>query len=111
MSINEVNSDGKHIENNSINSSYNEQTEISEVDTVNKHQQDFDEMISFRHAYLNYRYVRCYTSSEKLKEMTFNLLLTDAFFYSGSIIDIKSMVNVTNKDAVKNIREKIKEYN
>ena len=110
MSINEVNSDGKHIENNSINSSYNEQTEISEVDTVNKHQQDFDEMISFRHAYLNYRYVRCYTSSEKLKEMTFNLLLTDAFFYSGSIIDIKSMVNVTNKDAVKNIREKIKEY-
>ena len=37
----------------------NEQAELSEIETGNKGQPDFDEMISFNHTYLNYRYARC----------------------------------------------------
>ena len=34
----------------------NEQAELSEIETGNKGQPDFDEMISFNHTYLNYRF-------------------------------------------------------
>ena len=86
------------------------QAELSEVETGNKGVPDFDEMISFNHTYLNYRLARCYSTREHLNEATFGLLMTNVFIYSGDIIDIKSMVNMSNSEAVKNIRKKIKDY-
>ncbi len=87
-----------------------DQAELSEVETGNKGVPDFDEMISFNHTYLNYRLARCYSTREHLNEATFGLLMTNVFIYSGDIIDIKSMVNMSNSEAVKNIRKKIKDY-
>ena len=96
---------------NSINQEpQNEQAELSEVETGSKGVPDFDEMISFNHTYLNYRLARCYSTREHLNEATFGLLMTNVFIYSGDIIDIKSMVNMSNSEAVKNIRKKIKDY-
>ena len=88
----------------------NEQAELSEVETGNKGVPDFDEMISFNHTYLNYRVARCFATREQLNEATFGLLMTNVFIYSGDVIDIKSMANMSNSEAVKNVREKIKSY-
>ncbi len=88
----------------------NEQAELSEVETGNKGQPDFDEMISFNHTYLNYRVARCLPTIEKLNEATFGLLMTNVFIYSGNVIDIKSMANMSNSEAVKNVRKKINDY-
>ena len=88
----------------------NEQAELSEIETGGKGVPDFDEMISFSHTYLNYRMARCLESKEQLKEATFDLLLTNVFIYSGDVIDIKSMANMTDSEAVKNIRKKINDY-
>ena len=85
----------------------NEQAELSEIETGNKGQPDFDEMISFNHTYLNYRVARCYSNIQQLNEATFGLLMTNVFIYSGDIYDIKSMANMSNSEAVKNIRKKI----
>ena len=90
--------------------SQNEQAELSEVETGNKGQPDFDEMISFNHTYLNYRVARCLSTREQLNEATFGLLVTNVFIYSGDIIDIKSMANMSNSEAVKNVRKKISDY-
>ena len=87
-----------------------DQAELSEIETGNKGVPDFDEMISFNHTYLNYRLARCYSTRDQLNEATFGLLMTNVFIYSGDIIDIKSMVNMSNSEAVKNIRKKIKDY-
>ena len=67
-------------------------------------------MISFSHTYLNYRVAKCFSSREQLNEETFRLLMTNVFIYSGDVFDIKSMVNTTNSEAVKNVRKKIKDY-
>jgi hypothetical protein len=91
-------------------SSSSEQAELSEVETGNKGVPDFDEMISFSHTYLNYRVARCLSTKEQLNEATFGLLMTNVFIYSGDIIDFKSMVNMSNSEAVKNIRKKINDY-
>ena len=88
----------------------NEQAELSEIETGNKGQPDFDEMISFNHTYLNYRYARCLSTKEQLAEATFELLMTNVFIFSGDIYDIKSMANMSNSEAVKNIRKKINDY-
>ena len=90
--------------------SQNEQAELSEVETGNKGQPDFDEMISFNHTYLNYRVARCLSTKEQLNDATFGLLVTNVFIYSGDIIDIKSMANMSNSEAVKNVRKKISDY-
>ena len=88
----------------------NEQAELSEIETGNKGQPDFDEMISFNHTYLNYRFARCFATREQLNEETFGLLLTNVFIYSGDAIDINSMDNLPNTEAVKNVRKKINSY-
>ena len=88
----------------------NEQAELSEVETGNKGQPDFDEMISFNHTYLNYRIAKTFMTKEALNEATFGLLMTNVFIYSGDIIDIKSMSSMSNSEAVKNIRQKINAY-
>ena len=90
--------------------SQNEQAELSEVETGNKGQPDFDEMISFNHTYLNYRIAKTFMTKEALNEATFGLLMTNVFIYSGDIIDIKSMSSMSNSEAVKNIRQKINAY-
>ena len=36
--------------------------------------------------------------------------MTNVFIYSGDVIDIKSIVNMSNSEAVKNIRRKINDY-
>ena len=36
--------------------------------------------------------------------------MTNVFIYSGDVIDIKSIVNMSNSEAVKNIRKKINDY-
>ena len=95
--------------NNISNQDTNEQAELSEVETGTKGV-DFDEMISFSHTYLNYRYASCYPSSEILRERTFGLLMTNVFIYSGSIVDIQSIADMSNSEAVKNIRKKINDY-
>ena len=100
---------------NDINSSIsfdtqNDQAELSEVETGNKGQPDFDEMISFSHTYLNYRVARCLKTRDQLHEATFGLLMTNVFIYSGDIIDIKSLNNMSNSEAVKNVRNKIIKY-
>lgn len=95
---------------NSIEENQNEQAKLSEIETGNKGQPDFDEMISFRHTYLNYPIARCLDTSEHLKATTFRLLMTNVFIYSGDVIDIKSIVNMSNSEAVKNIRKKINDY-
>ena len=87
-----------------------DQAELSEIETGNKGVPEFDELISFNHTYLNYRLARCYSTRDQLNEATFGLLMTNVFIYSGDIIDIKSMVNMSNSEAVKNIRKKIKDY-
>ena len=86
--------------------SQNEQAELSEVETGNKGQPDFDEMISFNHTYLNYRVARCLATREQLNEATFGLLVTNVFIYSGDIIDIKSMPNMSNSEASKMLEKK-----
>ena len=105
--INSINSDNSQ---SSISESQNEQAELSEVETGNKGVPDFDEMISFNHTYLNYRVARCLATKEQLNEATFGLLVTNVFIYSGDIIDIKSMANMSNSEAVKNVRKKISDY-
>ena len=42
-----------------INQDIQNDTELSEIETGSKGQ-DFDEMISFNHTYLNYRIARCF---------------------------------------------------
>ena len=86
-----------------------EQAELSEIETGSKGV-DFDEMISFSHTYLNYRYADCFPSAELLREKTFGLLMTNVFIYSGNIIDIKSMANMSNSESVKNMRNRLKSY-
>ena len=88
----------------------NEQAELSEIETGNKGQPDFDEMISFNHTYLNYRFARCFATREQLNEETFGLLLTNVFIYSGDAIDINYLDNLPNTEAVKNVRKKINSY-
>jgi len=88
----------------------NEQAELSEIETGSKGVPDFDEMISFNHTYLNYRIARCCSTKEQLNEATFGLLMTNVFIYSGDVIDIKSMANMSNSEAVKNVRKKINDY-
>ena len=95
---------------NSIQEPPNEQAELSEVETGNKGQPDFDEMISFNHTYLNYRLARCLPTREQLNEATFGLLMTNVFIYSGDIIDIKSLNNIPSGESVKNVRKKINDY-
>ena len=90
--------------------SQNDQVDLSEVETGNKDQPDFDEMISFNHTYLNYRVARCCTTREQLNEATFGLLMTNVFIYSGDVVDYKSMSNMSNSEAVKNVRKKINDY-
>ena len=107
-SINSINSSSNSL---SINHEpQNEQAELSEVETGNKGQPDFDEMISFSHTYLNYRFARCLKTREQLNEATFGLLMTNVFIYSGDIIDIKSMANLSNSESVKNVRKKIVDF-
>ena len=77
---------------NSIEENQNEQAELSEIETGNKGQPDFDEMISFRHTYLNYRIARCLDTSEHLKATTFRLLMINVFIYSGDVIDILNLL-------------------
>ena len=88
----------------------NEQAELSEIETGNKGQPDFDEMISFNHTYLNYRFARCFATREQLNEETFGLLLTNVFIYSGDAIDINYMDNLSNSESVKNVKKKINSY-
>jgi serine/threonine-protein phosphatase 4 regulatory subunit 1 len=88
----------------------NDQVDLSEVETGNKDQPDFDEMISFNHTYLNYRVARCCTTREQLNEATFGLLMTNVFIYSGDLVDFTSMSNMSNSEAVKNVRKKINDY-
>ena len=92
------------------NTIQSEQAELSEVETGSKGVPDFDEMISFNHTYLNYRVARCLATKEQLNEATFGLLMTNVFIYSGNVVDIKSMANMSNSEAVKNIRKKINDY-
>ena len=67
-------------------------------------------MISFNHTYLNYRLARCLATKEQLNDATFRLLMTNVFIYSGDIVDIKSMNNMSNSESVKNVRKKINDY-
>jgi serine/threonine-protein phosphatase 4 regulatory subunit 1 len=83
---------------------------LSEIETGNKGQPDFDEMISFNHTYLNYRFARCFATREQLNEETFGLLLTNVFIYSGDAIDINYMDNLSNSESVKNVKKKINSY-
>ena len=92
-----------------INQDIQNDTELSEIETGSKGQ-DFDEMISFNHTYLNYRIARCFSTEAQLKEATFDLLLTNVFIYSGDAIDINYKENLSNSEAVKNVRDKINSY-
>ena len=94
----------------SNNDNITEQAELSEIETGNKNTPDFDEMISFSHAYLNYRKAKCGKTREALHESTYKLLTTNVFIYSGDIIDIKTMGEIKDSEAVKNIRKKINNY-
>ena len=87
-----------------------EQAELSEVETGNKDQPDFEEMINFNHTYLNYRITKIFPDKASLDASTFPLLMTNVFIYSGDIIDFKSMTSISNSEAVKNIRQKINAY-
>ena len=87
-----------------------EQAELSEVETGNKDQPDFEEMINFNHTYLNYRITKSFPDKASLDASTFPLLMTNVFIYSGDIIDFKSMTSISNTEAVKNIRQKINAY-
>jgi hypothetical protein len=101
---------GQLTPNSTENAIQSEQAELSEVETGSKGVPDFDEMISFNHTYLNYRVARCLATKEQLNEATFGLLMTNVFIYSGNVVDIKSMANMSNSEAVKNIRKKINDY-
>jgi hypothetical protein len=101
---------GQLTPNSTENTIQSEQAELSEVETGSKGVPDFDEMISFNHTYLNYRVARCLATKEQLNEATFGLLMTNVFIYSGNVVDIKSMANMSNSEAVKNIRKKINDY-
>ena len=101
---------GQLTPNSTDNTIQSEQAELSEVETGSKGVPDFDEMISFNHTYLNYRVARCLATKEQLNEATFGLLMTNVFIYSGNVVDIKSMANMSNSEAVKNIRKKINDY-
>ena len=87
-----------------------EQAELSEVETGKKDLPDFEEMINFTHTYLNYRITKSFPDRPALENSTFGLLMTNVFIYSGDVIDFKSMISLTNTDAVKNIRQKINAY-
>ena len=87
-----------------------EEAELSEVETGNKDQPDFEEMINFNHTFLNYRIAKTFQDRATLDASTFGLLMTNVFIYSGDIIDFKSMTSLSNSEAVKNIRQKINAY-
>ena len=93
-----------------IQNDQQEQAELSEIETGNKDQPDFEEIINFNHTYLNYRITKVFAEKASLDNSTFNLLTTNVFIYSGDIIDFKAMTSLSNTDAVKNIRQKINEY-
>ena len=87
-----------------------EQAELSEIETGKKDAPDFEEIINFNHTYLNYRIAKTFSEKASLDSSTFNLLMDNVFIYSGNIIDFKSMITMSNTDAVKNIRQKINAY-
>ena len=87
-----------------IQNDQQEQAELSEIETGNKDQPDFEEIINFNHTYLNYRITKVFSEKASLDNSTFNLLTTNVFIYSGDIIDFKAMTSLSNTDAVKNIR-------
>ena len=87
-----------------------EQAELSEVETGGKDQPNFEEIITFDHTFLNYRITRVFKDHESLVNSSFNLLLTNVFMYSGNLVDFKSITNLSNTEAIKNIRQKINSY-
>ena len=87
------------------------QAELSEVETGNTNQPDFDEIINFDHFFHNYRVAKASPNKESLDSASFSLLKTNIFIYSGDVIDFKTMTkNLSNTEAIKSIRQKINSY-
>ena len=87
-----------------------EQAELSEIETGKKDLPDFEEMINFTNTFLNYRIAKTFKERTELENSTFGLLMTNVFIYSGDVIDFKSMISITNTEAVKNIRQRLNGY-
>ena len=88
-----------------------EQAELSEIETGGKGQPDFEEMMNFTHTYTNYRKAKVFLDKSSLESHTFELIMTNVFILSGQLINIKSFVSpVSNKEAIKNTRQKINAY-
>ena len=87
------------------------QAELSEIETGGTNQPDFDEIINFNHNFINYRITKIFPDRESFDNSGFELLTTNIFIYSGDVIDFESITtNLSNSDAVKNIRQRINSY-
>lgn len=97
--------------NNSINPTNppeeNDQAELSEVDLGNVDQVDFDELISFNHTYLNYRYAKVFSTPEELKEKTYGLLMANEFLSANISINLTQL---TDSEVIKQLRDRLKKY-
>ena len=87
------------------------QAELSEIETGNTNQPNFDEIINFSHTFLNYRITKIFPDRETFENSTFDLLPTNIFIYSGDAIDFQSITtDLENSEAIKTIRQRINSY-
>ena len=87
------------------------QAELSEIETGNTNQPNFDEIINFSHTFLNYRITQIFPDRETFENSTFDLLPTNIFIYSGDAIDFQSITtDLENSEAIKTIRQRINSY-
>ena len=87
-----------------------EQAELSEVDLGNKGQQDFDELISFSHTFINYRICHSFATMQEANETSLGLLMSNEFVLAGTITP-ESFSQMSNADIVRSVRNKNKQYN
>ena len=86
------------------------QAELSEIETGGTDQPNFEEIITFDHTFLNYRITKICKDRESLQNLSFNLLLSNVFIYSGDLIDFNTLTNLSNTEAIKTIRQRINSY-
>lgn len=86
-----------------------EQAELSEVDLGSQDQQDFDELISFSHTFLNYRICHCFETIQQASDSSFSLLMSNEFVFAGAISP-ESLSQMSNTEILKNVKGKAKSF-
>ncbi|MCQ2821596.1 MAG: hypothetical protein MJ252_30425, partial [archaeon] len=84
-------------------------TEISEVDSGNKENINYDELITFSHTFSNYSICECFNTKEELEEKSFGMLLSNEFILGGNVVfDLKQ--TMSNKELIDNIKMRVRAF-